>query len=375
MIQGNHIVAPINIADPYNLMGVSKLGDFYDLAYICKNTHGKINENSLYKPIEFGLPSEIPDDYYYQANFGYSIPKYNDYAVMAENYNTKWTYQPPTTWCRITDFLKYDHGAKYVFDMDVHNNPAIMGKCYVSLRYSPVWLTNWKEWSTYTGTNLKKLMCGFFVPERGFFILTDNTLPIDQLDDSNTYITIDRFFNVGQTYNFYFVLTDWMPVGMGHGWYKPTGVPANWWIVNPGNPQKFKVLAEERPIDSVEASVSSGGTNIKEQDGYYIFYNTNFELSVRNGSNQNLSLSAEIYADNVVTGSTSGSVKIGEITGTTFIAYETKTFTINYPDELKYAVIGQNALPIRIVFKSGTITKISVVHVPVINGKITRIVL
>lgn len=40
---GTRIVSPINLQEPYTVMGVSKTGTYYDVAYICGNGHGRIN--------------------------------------------------------------------------------------------------------------------------------------------------------------------------------------------------------------------------------------------------------------------------------------------------------------------------------------------
>lgn len=46
------ITAPVSLhADVYPVLGISKVGDFYDVGYACSNVHGKINKWSLYKPV------------------------------------------------------------------------------------------------------------------------------------------------------------------------------------------------------------------------------------------------------------------------------------------------------------------------------------
>lgn len=43
MISNNKISAPIGLQEVYSLLGVSKTGTYYDVAYICGNAHGRIN--------------------------------------------------------------------------------------------------------------------------------------------------------------------------------------------------------------------------------------------------------------------------------------------------------------------------------------------
>lgn len=114
MIQGNHIIAPINIADPYNLMGVGKLGDFYDLAYICGNTHGKINIYAKYKPYKINTPKEITDSDRLSANYGMA-PKSVGLNNINEETDLLWgQWSAPVKdvdWSRLNDFIGYNHSA------------------------------------------------------------------------------------------------------------------------------------------------------------------------------------------------------------------------------------------------------------------------
>ena len=115
------INAPVNIADPYNLMGVGKLvrpdgTSVYDLAYICGNTHGKINEWSKEKPIRVGTPQEPTKAQKNAALRGMDIFITDSYISAANNgkSNSTWGYLPPRVnvdFSRLTDFELYNHEA------------------------------------------------------------------------------------------------------------------------------------------------------------------------------------------------------------------------------------------------------------------------
>lgn len=128
MIKGGKITAPINIADPYNLMGVGKLvlsdgTSVYDVAHICGNTHGKINKWSFNKPVIRNTPSEITESDFFAANDGFNIPEYSnarDCANAVFAGNGDWVYNPPvagTDWNRLTDFVGYDHNSEEWFTL------------------------------------------------------------------------------------------------------------------------------------------------------------------------------------------------------------------------------------------------------------------
>lgn len=104
---GTRIVSPINLQEPYTVMGVSKTGTYYDVGYICSNSHGRINKWARNKPIRVNQPGEITDAQKHSASFGLS-------ATFSASANAVWNYLPPrpgTDWCRLTDFVGYDHGS------------------------------------------------------------------------------------------------------------------------------------------------------------------------------------------------------------------------------------------------------------------------
>ena len=111
---GTRIVSPINLQEPYTVMGVSKTGTYYDLAYICGNSHGRINKWSRHKPVRVNQPGIITDAQFKSANFGLTIPaKSTDFKTAINN--ATYSYNPPrpgTDWCRLADFEGYDHAAK-----------------------------------------------------------------------------------------------------------------------------------------------------------------------------------------------------------------------------------------------------------------------
>lgn len=104
---GSRLSAPLGLQEVYSVLGVNKSGTFYDVGYICGNGHGRINKWSRHKPIRVNTPTEITEAQKHSASFGLS-------ATFSASANAVWNYLPPrpgTDWCRLTDFVGYDHGS------------------------------------------------------------------------------------------------------------------------------------------------------------------------------------------------------------------------------------------------------------------------
>lgn len=132
------ISAPISLhADVYPVLGISAQNGLYDLGYVCKNGHGRINPWAKYKPVCHLSPggdratickaqySSTADLEYYHANGDYGLSP--EYKTVLPTVNTEilaavkeaclhgWHYQPPTGgnyWYRLTDFEGYDRSAE-----------------------------------------------------------------------------------------------------------------------------------------------------------------------------------------------------------------------------------------------------------------------
>lgn len=110
---------PINVEDPYYVMGVAPLvdedgDDLYDIGYICSNNHGMVNIWSLNKPNVLDSDMELTE--YAQYNSAsLLIPKF---AAADVNYlgvlnEALWKYpKSQATWYRLTDFIGYYHNAQ-----------------------------------------------------------------------------------------------------------------------------------------------------------------------------------------------------------------------------------------------------------------------
>ena len=115
MIKNGIIIAPINAADPYRVLGIGQYNGWWDIGYICSNEHGKINMWSKYKPVNYNSKSELTEEEYAETNYGLTIPifTFNDWE--------KWIYEPPVDLYRLLDFQNYNHMAIIPFDFDFPN--------------------------------------------------------------------------------------------------------------------------------------------------------------------------------------------------------------------------------------------------------------
>lgn len=140
-ITDNKLTSPINVKDPYVLMGVGSYNGWWDLGYICSNRHERINPWARYKPV--CLPLVNVDDTYnpttmqwgekaqsisswkrpwfYGTNFYpvFTIPVISSLNDLGKNgvpnEAAMWTYNPPfggnNAPYRLNDFLGYNHWA------------------------------------------------------------------------------------------------------------------------------------------------------------------------------------------------------------------------------------------------------------------------
>ena len=126
IVSGTKLAAPIGLKEVYSLLGVSKTGTYYDVAYICGNAHGKINKWAKYKPVNVNQPAPITDAQRTAVNHGLKAVEVPGIVSADGVYKqgipstSEWDYQPPTTWNRLTDFVNpsnptqsgYYHAAK-----------------------------------------------------------------------------------------------------------------------------------------------------------------------------------------------------------------------------------------------------------------------
>lgn len=115
---GGKITAPVSIEDVRTVLGVSS----YDLGTLCKNSNGKINKWSKYKPVR--QPFVVaPNSNWYKANdgfcglkVGWSTAGDSSLTNLVNAYKQgTWDYLPPTGGdsqpFRLLDFEGYDHNA------------------------------------------------------------------------------------------------------------------------------------------------------------------------------------------------------------------------------------------------------------------------
>ena len=134
-IQNGQITAPVSLqADVYAALGLQKTGTYYDIGYICSNRHEQTNKWSRRKSVRVGGPAEITDDQLKQCNFGldiaggtFSLP--GDALTAAASVD--WPYLPPvpgTHWCRLTDWVGYNHNAVQPFSFALTAIQGLQGQ-------------------------------------------------------------------------------------------------------------------------------------------------------------------------------------------------------------------------------------------------------
>lgn len=120
-VNNNRISAPIGLQEVYSLLGVTPTGGLRDLGYICGNAHLKTNPWALYKPERINTPAEITLAQRRANNCGltpYLVSTLSGLPDAYQQHGTDmhgWIYSAPrpgTDWCRLTDFVGYNHAAQ-----------------------------------------------------------------------------------------------------------------------------------------------------------------------------------------------------------------------------------------------------------------------
>ena len=115
------ISAPIGLApDVYGVLGLAAQNGWYDLAYACQNSHGKINKRSKVKPVRYDVCGEITEAQMRNTDpangIYYGLKMTDSVKELVRVHDCDFTYYPPraTDPQRMTDFNGYDHRAVFM---------------------------------------------------------------------------------------------------------------------------------------------------------------------------------------------------------------------------------------------------------------------
>lgn len=254
-------------------------------SYLCK--HPNINKWSLYKPVSYNKVYGLTDTDYFACNFGYNIPRFDNYRTMKAGVTNSWEYDKPTggqySQYRIGDFRKYDHNATAPFILtNVTGEVQIGNSLVISTPNDIAWLTNWDTWKGYQGNNIRNLNCGFYVPNVGFWPLTNTTTGpfINELDPERMSFTVssDKFAPYTQ-YSVYLVLTSWNGLNGARRWYEPADSEGGlWWVLATTSPLKFQPLPPPTPTDYIYFADENASTYM--YPGGTSFTTTKFDFIV-----------------------------------------------------------------------------------------------
>ena len=151
------LTAPLNPQEISSCLGLGKLNStWFDISYICENSHGKINKWSFKKSVKVNKRQDLTDEDFYNVNDGFIIPDY-DYPSKVINAifaGTGWVYDPPTTadWKRQNDFDGYDHNAIPWFTLtNITGSSVELGKSVLfSIPVDLQWmLSNFIKWKAF----------------------------------------------------------------------------------------------------------------------------------------------------------------------------------------------------------------------------------
>lgn len=145
------ITAPISLKDDvYHVLGASPSGAYYDLGYACRNTHGKINKWSYYKPTPYPSLSLTTQaqmkEAFSSVNYGLTWTKFGTALNLISTVDAgteTWGYQPPTGGSsspyRLTDFFGYNHRAVSPFSIGWSaNGETGVDSVSIGIEYNPI---------------------------------------------------------------------------------------------------------------------------------------------------------------------------------------------------------------------------------------------
>lgn len=145
-VSNGKITAPINIADPYQILNIPMNQEGYNVGYICgAASKDKINVLSKYKPVKFPyFFTDSHPDWWKSANGNCGIlltatGSSSALPPIGQPMN-KWTWEYPTGGdsepFRITDWIGYNHNAPTIFSMhpDPGLNPNSQFRCSILLK-------------------------------------------------------------------------------------------------------------------------------------------------------------------------------------------------------------------------------------------------
>lgn len=127
------ITAPINLSDPYYVLGIGPVNGVYDVGYICgEAVKDRINILSRIKPVKYpALFTGNIADWYKAANgnFGIVLPSSGSSSALPPvgQPMQRWGFDYPTGGSsepfRLTDYVGYNHNAPTIFSM--HPDSAV----------------------------------------------------------------------------------------------------------------------------------------------------------------------------------------------------------------------------------------------------------
>lgn len=113
-------IGPIRVSDIFTVLEIPMPSSNRVLNYVNSNAHGRTNMWAMFKPEDVGGPMPITITQRKNNNFGLRVKNANSGQYGIVGYQgatmntvnnllaTEWTYQPPTGWMRISDWLGYD---------------------------------------------------------------------------------------------------------------------------------------------------------------------------------------------------------------------------------------------------------------------------
>ena len=287
------ITAPVSIEDVATCLG----GGSYDLGKLC--TSEKINKWSFYKPVVKNQIQEMSDNDFFSVDDGFTIPRFNSaraaWTAIVDS-TAEWAYTKPSSYFRLTDFIKYNHAAEEWFNISLVGTGEVElgGSVSFNMNTEVDWLVNnfltFKQYVSQSGGTLD---FGFLLHDTSssgdgvYYYKRCDTSDL-QTDGKGLYIkfpssTLD--FNTG-SYKVVPVLTTDTNHSVDSMYYPSKDEISHSWYVLPCTPIVINVSqGGSGDISNIDVEYIS---SVYEINGYFVAISS-LILQFSNSSNSSLS--------------------------------------------------------------------------------------
>ena len=305
------ISAPISIDDVNNTLGHGST----DLGTLC--TSNKINKWSRYKPISVQQVAELTESQWKNYNYGWVIPSYSTRPEVWQAYvnGNGWSYSKPSSYFRLTDFIKYNHNSKSPFNVELNNTSPSIG---TSISFEMSGIEDIKSWGYFSSISSSTLQFGILCSNGGYFPITGSTLTFDTIEWTKIQCSITSGdFTAGSSYTFCPVITTYTKVTpQAWNYLGQSDIGGTWWLM-PVSELNATIVSNKTVMDYISVSNSTNSMTVTNKGSYLEYSRIDASITISLGSGYSgtsaITVSAILRYNNHYTSSGYEVLEIGRI--------------------------------------------------------------